>query len=302
MASPDLSLLADQFQEFGGPIFGKRVTEWNLSASGIQVRTNVNAPQALVKVSSLGKPRPYSTGDNADGNGPKFTERILTAYQSKMDFDFDPEKFRNTVLANASGSPFYEQSLNQMAKEYLDSINLSVLGLGVRNANGTDPEDICDGWLTIIAKMIADTDAFEDTLTPITVGTPTADNAVAKFDIMKKAVPTWMKQQGFIIYCSYSQFENYAANYRTVNGFKFEPRITGDYPLDNSLSVIRPQAWMGSSNRLIATVTNNLVFGTDIERISIAATPYRNILKGRQMFPAGCDIQDPEAIFVSDVA
>lgn len=297
MATPDLSLLGSQFREFAGPIFYKHVLGWDLRKEGIQVRDNVKAPQALIRLAAAGGPKPYATADEVTGNGVQFTEQILTAYQSKWDFDFDPENFRNTILANADGSPFYEQALGQVAREYLNDVTLNTLYLGVHNAGGTGAADICDGWGTKIAAAIT-----ASTLTPIATGAITSSNAVAKFDLMKQSVPVWMQQLGFTIYCSYGNFFNYATNYRSVNGFKFEPRITGDYPLDNSKGIIRPAAWMGTSGRLIATIDNNLVFGTDVERIQVAATPYRNILKVRNMFPAGCAIQDLDAIFVNDVA
>jgi hypothetical protein len=296
-ATPDLSLLSNQFRVFGAPIFGRHVLDWDIASDGIQIRTNVDAPQALIKLSALGEPQPYSTGDNTDGNGAQFSEQDLTAYQSKKDYDFDPEKVRNTILAIADGSPFYEQCLTQISREYLNSILLNTLGNGVRNAAGTGAADICDGWLTIIAAMIT-----AGTLTPINTGVITSSNAVSKIDLIKTSIPVWMQKYGFFVYCSYSNFYNYAENYRTINGFKFEPRITGDYPIDNSLGILRPVAWLGTSGRLITTIKNNLVFGTDINRVQVAATPYRNILKVRQLFPAGCAIQDPEAMYVNDQA
>jgi len=297
MATPDLSLLSSQFVEFGGPIFGKHVVDWDLKSTGVQVRTNVNAPQALVKISALGGPKPYATADETSGNGAKMTDQILTAYQSKWDYDFDPEQFRNTYLANADGSPFYQQAISQVAREYLAAIVNNTLGSGVRNGSGTSAADLCNGWLTEIATLISGS-----VITPITTGAITSSNAVTKIDTMKVALPTWLKQYGAIFYCSYSVFENYAAHYRTLNGFKFEPRITGDYPIDNTKHVLRPVSWLGSSSRVIATIANNLVFGTDIERVQLYATPYRNIIKVRQMMPVGCAIQDTEALFVNDQA
>lgn len=303
MASPSLVLLADQFMEFGGPIFGKHVTEWRLRTDGIQVRTNVKTPQALVKISAAGQPRPYRIDDDFS-NGQVFTNRRITAYQSKQDWTFDPEVFRNTVLANADGVPFYDLALNQTAKEYLDKVQLNTVYGGSRNESGTTPADICNGWKKIIDGMIAGTDEFGDTIIPVATGAITAANAVAAVETMKSNAPAWMRQSltPVIVYCSFDVFDKYAANYRALNGFKFEPRITGDYPVDNSNIILRPVVWLGTSQRLIMTVENNLVFGTDNEQVTIAATPYLNYLKCRQLFPAGCQIQDAEALFVNDQA
>lgn len=297
MASPDVSTLTSSFVEFGGSIFGKNVLNWELSSLGIQVRTNVNAPQAMTKLSAQGTPRPYATGDNTTGNGPKFTDRVLTAYQSKWDYDFDPEEFRNTYLANASGNPFYQEALNQISAEYLDHITRSTLYLGVRNGAGTAPADITDGWGTLIAALITAT-----TITPVATGVITDANAVTKVEQVAEAVPAWMRQKGFIVYCSYATIDKYKKHYRTLNGFGFNKNEVGQYQLDGINAVLRPVAFMGTSARLIATVKDNLVFGTDMERVAVAASMRRNVSEVRMMIPAGCQIQDLDALVVNDQA
>jgi hypothetical protein len=157
MANPDLSAIATSFVERGGPIFAKRVLNWQLRKQGVQVRTNVKTPQALTKLSAVGGPRPYRAVDDIAGNGVKFTDRTLTVYNSKWDYDFDPEEFRNTYLANDPQVPFAQAAAEQLAKEYLAGIQTSTLYLGVRNAAGTGAVDICDGWGTIIAAAIVAT-------------------------------------------------------------------------------------------------------------------------------------------------
>jgi hypothetical protein len=297
MASPDVSITTNAFVEKGGPIFGKHVLGWDLRKQGIQVRTNVNAPQAMIKLSSQGTPQPYATADATSGNAPKFTDRVLTAYQSKWDWDFDPEEFRNTYLANDPGMPFYEAAVGQMAKEYLDYLIRLTLYAGVRNGSGTAPADINDGWGTIIAALVTAT-----TLTEIATGALSSSNAVTKFELVAEGVPAWMREMGFRIYCSYANFDNFIKHYRATYGFSFDKSPDGIYKLDNKNCIITPSAWMGTSGRLIATIDNNLVFGTDIERISLAASQRRNIIEVRQLMPVGMQIQDTDAIFVNDQA
>jgi hypothetical protein len=296
MASPDLSLLSSQFRELGGPVFGKKVTEWDLKTQGIQIRTNVVMPQALVKMSAQGSPIPYAEADGF-GLGPKFTERILTVNQTKQDYTFNPQNFRNTILASTETIPFYQMAVGQMSKEFLSALMLNALYSGTYNAAGTTTAACVTGWGTIIAAEITATN-----LTPVAGAAITTSNAVAQVELIKNAVPVWMKQLGFTIYCSYGTFEKYAVNYRTANGFKFEPRITGDYPIDNSLAILKPVAWMNTSQRLIATIDNNLVLGTNIEQVTIHSTPYLDYLKNRITFPIGCQIQDLDAIVVNDQA
>lgn len=303
MSAPDLSLLATQLSQLGGPIFGKAVVGWNLRNLGVQVRTNVKMPQALVKISAVGGPRPYRINEDF-GDGVKMTNRLITAFQSKKDWLFDPEAFRNTLLADAPGAPFYEQCAGQVSKEYLAALVNSTLLTGVRDANGDGPEDVTDGWGTIIDKLIAGTDPYGDVIIPIVTGDIDATNAVAAVETMKRNAPTWMREwaEEVPIYCSFQVFDDYAANYRTLNGFQLQPRVTGDYKIDNCNMVLRPAAFMKTSKRLIMTPNGNLVVGTDAENVAIHATPNLNYLKIRNMMPLGCEIQDAEALFVNDQA
>jgi hypothetical protein len=296
MPTPDLSALTSSFVERGPSIFEKNLLEWNLATQGIQIRRNVNAPQAMTKLSAVGNPRPYTAAD-ALTTGPKFTDRVLTAFQSKWDFDFDAEEFRNTYLANQSGAPFYEQSLNHVAQAFLDDIQRNTLYLGSRNASATTSAAIADGWGKTIADLITAT-----TLTPVVTGAITDVNGVDKFELMVTNVPTWMREKGFVIYCSYAKFDNFRKNYRTAFNFQFDKNAEGRYKMDNLNVEIRPVAWMGTSSRLIATLENNLVFGTDVERVQVAASQRRNIIEVRLMMPVGTQIQDLEAIFVNDQA
>lgn len=297
MANPDLSALTTSFVELGGPIFGKAVLSWDLRKQGIQVRTNVNKPQAMTKLSAVGGPRPYAAADATSGNGVAFTDRVLTAYQSKWDYDFDPEEARNTYLADSPEATFAEYANQQVAKEYLDQIIRNTLWLGVRNGAGTTEADICDGWGTIIAALITAT-----TITPIATGAMTNSNAVELFEQMVTEAPLVLREKDGIIYCSYASFDKYVKNYRDINGFGLNQSATGDYKLDNRNVIIRPVSFLGTSGRLVYTVANNLVFGTDTEQIAVAASMRRNIIEVRNLMPAGCQIQDLDVLAVNDQA
>lgn len=296
MPTPDLSALTASFVERGPEIFRKNLLAWKLREQGIQIRTNVNAPQAMTKLSAVGNPRPYTAADAAT-TGPKFTDRVLTAYQGKWDYDFDPEEFRNTYLANDPGAPFYQAALQHISDAYLDQLLTNTLYLGVRAAAGTTAAAICDGWGTTIAALITAT-----TLTPVATGAISDANGVTKFESMVEAGPSWLRENGGIIYCSWAKFDNFRKHYRTLNSFKFDVNAEGKYKLDNLNVYIQPVSWMGTSGRLIYTTPGNLVFGTDIERVQVAASERRNIIEVRHMMPAGTQIQDLDAIVVNDVA
>jgi hypothetical protein len=292
---PDVSLLADAFVEFGGKIFAKQVNNWVVDPF-IDVYRSVKTPQVLPKLSAVGNPRPYrAQDDNVDG--AKFTDRTLTVYQSKWDYEIDPEQFRNTYLATPEAVPFYEHIINQVAKEYLSQIYLNTLYLGSYNAAGTTAAAIATGWGTLIAAAITATD-----LTAIATGALATSDAVTKVELFVTALPSWMKERPSVIYCSYATFEKYRAHYRTLNGYGFVPQA-GSYKIDGYPNMeLKPVAWMGTSARLIATIQGNLIIGTDGDAIQLAATSRRNIIEVRQMMPVGMQIADLEAIYVNDQA
>jgi hypothetical protein len=298
MPLSDLQIVTNSFVEMGGPVFGKRVLNWNIRSRGIQVRTNVKAPQVMTKLSAKGAPRPYRSQGDTTGNGAKFTDRTLTALQSKWDYEFDPEDFRNTYLAKADGAPFAEAANDQVAKEYLDHLLRTTLYFGVKNAAGTGPADICDGFGKVIADEITAIN-----LVPVITGAITNTNAVDKVEMVAEAVPSFMRQEGaepFFIHCSFNVFDKYKKHYRVLNSFAFKPDETGRYKIDGVNAYLMPQVFMGNSQRLIATLDGNLVVGTDIEQVQVHATARMNISEVRQMMPLGVQIQDLDCLVVND--
>lgn len=292
MATYDLSALTTAFVG-GAEAFGKEVLDWDIRELGIQVRTNVNTPQAMAKFEVDGDPQPYRKQD--DFNGAVVTDRVLTAYQAKLDLELDPEDFRNTYLAELPEMPFEQFTVNQAAKQFMDAIYTDTLWTGVRDANGTDAADICDGWGTIIAAAITATD-----LTPIATNAITASNAVTEIEKVTNGVTAKMKQKGFNVYVSYTVFQYYRTHYRATYGFNFNPNQEGYYMIDGTKAKLIPVAFMGTSGRVVATYPGNLVFGTDLGRISMHPTPHLNLLQTRLLMPAGCQIRDLDVLFVND--
>lgn len=293
--TPDLSALTTDMVKFGGNILRKQVNAMDLE--GITIFRNVKEPIAMPKLSALGGPRPYSEGDNTTGNGAKFTDRVLTVYQSKWDYDVDPEVFRNTYLGDASANmPFHQFILEQISAEYAGQINDSTLGTGVRNASGTTAAAIADGFITI-AK--AEVTALN--LTAKAVGAIAATDAVTKIEGFAELAPVWMQKKGFFVRCSFQTFHDYKKHYRSLNGYGFEQNQKGQYVLDGFPApvVLLPTSWI-TTDGLLAHAAGALVFGTDGGRIQNSASVRRNIIENRLMMPVGCQIADLDAVMVSD--
>lgn len=297
--TPNLSALSAAFAKFGGKILKKEVNELDLSSPAITVMKNIRQPEVLPKIAALGGPRPYRTNDDSGSNGVAFIDRTLTVYQSKWDFEYDPEAYRNTYLAlEDNKKPYYEFALEQIAEEYMAAINDETIGEGERNASGTAAADIADGFLTIIADEITATN-----LTPVVTGAITNENAVDKVRLLAKALPNYMRKKGAVIVCSYDVFDKYAEHYNATNNFRFNPDADGEYSIDGFSKIkLKAESWMNDSQRLIACRKKPLVVGTDGDRIQVAATARMNILEVRVMMPIGCQIADLAGILVNDQA
>jgi len=295
MATYDLSALTTAFVG-GAEVFGKEVLDWDIRELGIQVRTNVNTPQAMSKLTTDADPQPYRKQD--DFSGGTFTDRVLTAYQSKIDLELDAEDFRNTYLAELPEMPFEAFAVQQSAQQFLDVVYTDTLWLGVRNGAGTAAADICDGWGTIIAAEIISGDLTN----VIATNAISASNAVTEIEKVTNGTSAKMKQKGGIVLVSYTVFQHYRTHYRATYGFSFNPNQEGSYMIDGTKFKMVPCAFMGTSGRVVVTYPGNLVFGTDLERISMHPTPHLNLLQTRLLMPAGCQIRDLDVLFVNDQA
>ena len=296
--APDLAAISTGFFTKGPETMRKYVNELNFEKFGIRVYKRVSKPIKLPKLSAKGGPRPYRTNDDSSGNGFKYSDRELKANQSKWDFVYSPEEFRNTYLQDDSDKPEYQQALDQIAKEYMAAINDSAMGSGDYNASGTTAAAIATGFLTIIADEITATN-----ITPIVTGSISSSNAVTRVETMISNMPAWMRQRTDVkILCSYDVFDKYKAHYRTLNTYGFQPRETDKYFVDGTNVQLVPASWMGSSQRLIATVDGNLCAGTDGDAISINPSPKFDQIEVRLKMPIGFQIADLEALLVNDQA
>jgi hypothetical protein len=305
-SGPDLSAISNAFGTLGPIIFRNLVNKWMIGNEA-QKYVNVKTPIFLPKLTAVGNPRPYREQDDFT-TGAKFTDRTLTVSQSKWDFQINAENYRNTYLASvASGAldpsnvPFEQYIIEQVANEYLSQMLLSTVYLGVLNSSGSGAADIATGWGTTIAALITAT-----TITPTTTGAITATNAVTAVETLTDSLPSWLKEMGFAVICSYDVFAKYRKAYRTANSFNFDPNTKGQYQLDGVLGTLTPRAYMGSSQRLIAvpaaggTSNGVLIYGTDGDAISLNVTPHLDLLQLRMKMPIGFQIGDTAAIFVNE--
>lgn len=159
---------------------------------------------------------------------------------------------------------------------------------------------ISTGWGTIIASEIT-----AATITPIVTGAITNANALTKIELMYNGMTVAHRALGGTFKISPLVYRYYLEHERTVYGTQATPDMgLGKKTIygDPKWSIERC-SWMGTSQRIIATPVDNLVFGTNIigdeakaGKVIETLHGYRTVVKWRQ----GCEIADLEVLYVNE--
>ena len=125
------------------------------------------------------------------------------------------------------------------------------------------PASIATGFESLIATAISGSE-----ITPISTSAITSSNAVTQVDAFVDGLPVWMLKKGVQILLLLREYLWTTARttaHWTPTASKKEPN--GFYNLDgfNNITLV-PVSWLPkTSDRLIATVAGNMIFGTDSE-------------------------------------
>ena len=146
-------------------------------------------------------------------------------------------------------------------------------------------------------------------LTPVATGAVTSSNAYDKFIQMYRSLPEAIKlgvgDVKAVIYCSMTDYEALTDDYENKISKNFET-IDGVTYLAKTdrRCIVKPVSWLSTSRRLIATVLDNLVAGTDeiSDMNQIKTVPAMYTIQAGITFVIGFQIQDLEVMRVSDQA
>jgi hypothetical protein len=227
-----------------------------------------------LKVNSIAKP--YSRGWNAQTDKAPMTYRQLQVYLAESNLEEEPLAYRATYGAkfmrpgvNPEDHPFELEFQRETAKAFAEDLFLQTLFYGKRNAAGSNPVDICDGFFEIL-----DTEIQAGNITTANghlIETPVFDdtNALAGLKEMYRAVPKKFRTNPKVslnMYMSYKTYEAYVDNYQSaVGGGKLYDTTFEKTFLEGSQGrcILTPSAAMGDSNKVIITPQSNMVVGVD---------------------------------------
>lgn len=194
--------------------------------------------------------------------------RILKVRPWKVDLQFYPQLmhkqwlgFLKTNGSDPSTLPFAEYFFSEITKKANENIRISALFAGVYNASGTTPTDIFDGFLKVIADEITAT-----SITPVATGVVSSGTVIGDIEDTYDGLHEAAKGQPGIILVSPTLFDWYIRGYRSTYGGNNDyagMAASGEVMLDGSQYVIKREAGLAGSQRIIATTRANLIYGVD---------------------------------------
>ena len=279
-------------------------------AQDVTVMDGLKNTVRLPKLSTADFLKPYDGVFAATADALVFGERQLTVSVGQGDLLIEPEQFRYTFLgdqlANGGRNIPEEQFIFDRIKERVaNSINTNIPWIGDKAVTVTNAASkvrkIADGFAKIIAAEITATK-----ITPVVTGAITSTNAMTAVETVWKSLNPGVRGQTGIIYVSYDVFWKYCDAYDTA--YKTSPIFTGysnEVRLRHAQNwTVRPCLWMGSSQRILATLKENLYMGTDAlsELSAIKLIEDHYTVEMSMKVVLGFQIADLEVLAVNDQA
>lgn len=230
-------------------------------------------PLPSLEIADIVKPA-NDTTFQPTSNALTFDARILKVRRWKVDLQLIPFALEKSWLGayKKKGSDAYDMPFEQYIFDYIikkihNNVRMSALYGGTYNGAGTTPVDIMDGLKKIIADEITATN-----ITPVVTGIITEANVVTNLLATYDALGDAYKNIPVIGVVSNQLFDWYA---RKLNPVSNTALLAADsqiiaaagynnaMPLYGTNAVLVREPGMGSSQRIIMTPKENMVYGTD---------------------------------------
>lgn len=239
----------------------------------ITVLDDVNDELPLIKmvtgdiVKPGGDPTTFSASNDAFTPGV----RMLKTRPWKIDLTFYPQLMERQYNAYLRGQkitpselPFAEFFFNEVTKKAKENMRLSALFKGSYNGAGTAPADIFDGYLEIIADEITATN-----ITPVATGVVSLSTVLDDVDDVIAGLHEAAQSAGGHVLVSPTLFKWYVHAYRTAygNNANYTGMAKDEVEIDGTSFVLKREPGMAGSQRIIATVADNLYLGVGHEGV-----------------------------------
>lgn len=257
-------------------------------------------------------------GENADNQTIPFAEHMWNEVLEEQSTEINLETVYNGVgkAAFAAFNPASAYAVGDLVTfTQAGSTELRYWRCIAATTAGQSPDTHAAKWdwagaraLTVgYGKIIAD-EITAGNVTPVATGAVTAANGYDKAIQMWRSLPEpiQMGRSGQpLLYTSLTDYQfimdqyedKVSKNFETIDGITYLAKTEKRFGL-------KSVSWLSGRRRMIATVKNNLVAGTDqlSDMNSIRSTPSMYTVNGGITFVIGFQIQDLEVLRVSDQA
>lgn len=203
-----------------------------------------------------------------------FNPRVLATVLNKVDLSIVPQEYESSYLGmmrrkgqDPTDWPFQAYVLERLMAKIKQEMEYAIWQAEAAGSPSSNDylRQTFDGYLTIIEDAIAAT-----TITPVTTGAITSSNAVASFRLLWNELLDPYKESGVDFFCSYSLYDAYRINYKTLYGQHPNEVVINDtdymglqYELGGGQSMIIPVSGLSGSGRVVCTPRANLHYGVD---------------------------------------
>jgi hypothetical protein len=265
----------------------------------------------LVRLRSASVLKPYSSGGgfSAATDALSLSARILNVRRCQFDVEIVPLDLYNSWLGLIEGAPNSNPFNVPLEQFLMDSIMAQVVDdletavwTGTYNASGSTPAATMSGILTLLAAAIT---ATEVPAANVTTGAAlTTSNAVDQFKLVRDKIAPEYRQKEMLALCSVQAKDKFLADYQaTLGAIPYNTSYDQIY-LEGTRAKIVAVPGMGTSDRIIITPKENLVYGFDVDgpQSNIITQEFNRTIKVMGDFRAGVDFRDGQVIWCNDQA
>jgi len=221
--------------------------------------------------------RPYKRDWDPAVDKVNLKPRTLRVEVGEVMLEEEPMAYRKTYLGHImkkgvdpKDHPFEKDFLEGISRQAASDFNDVTAFWGVHDSAGDAPEDVNDGFFTIIDAEVTAGNISVAKKNLIETGAIDSTNAVAKLKAFYRAacaINPALRGKEIKLRISHEVMDAYNDNYQEMNGSlpyntKFEKTF-----LEGSgrKCTLEPLTGMGTSKRIILTTDWNMLVGTDLE-------------------------------------
>jgi hypothetical protein len=266
-------------------------------------------PLMRLRTGSVLKPYASGGGFTAASDALVFSAQILKARRCSFDISIVPldlyQSWIGQVEGAPPGSPFdipLEQFImDAITERVIDDLETAIWS-GTYNASGTTAAATMSGILTLITAAIASTEIPAGNVYDGEV--IDASNAFDQVKGIRALIAPEYRQKEMYCLMSQSVADLYLEAYRAEVGAVVYNKSFDQMYVEGTRAKIIVVPGMGTSQRVIFTPKENLVYGYDVDGIgsNIEVQPFNRTLKIMGDFRAGVNFCDGQVIWTNDQA